>query len=161
ELADRTRDYAHLHLAGPQAASVYEKLIEKICLESFTHELVFSQGFDLICSPGVTPALWQVLTEAGARPAGLDAFELLRVEAGVPVFGKDIDEERFVVEINRIPQTICYTKGCFLGQEPIVMARDRGHVNRKLLGIKITGEGLVPHGAKLLRDGAEAGQITS
>lgn len=41
------------------------------------------------------------------------------------------------------------------------MARDRGHVNRKLLGVKISGEGPLAHGAKLLREGAEAGQVTS
>src|SRR5262249_33594154 len=104
---------------------------------------------------------WNWLKDAGAHPAGLEAFEQLRIEAGIPIFGKDIDEERFVVEVNRIPQTICYTKGCYLGQEPIVMARDRGHVNRRLFGIKIAGEEAVPAGTKLCRDGAEAGQVTS
>ena len=83
---------------------------------------------------------------------------MLRVEAGTPAYGPDIDENRFVVEVGRIAQTICYTKGCYLGQEPIVMARDRGQVNRTLLGVKLPG-GVVPRGSTLWREGKEVGRV--
>ena len=73
---------------------------------------------------------------------------MLRVEAGVPRYGAEMNEERFVVEVGRTDRAICYTKGCYLGQEPIVMARDRGHVNRTLLGLRVQGEGPVPPGAR-------------
>src|SRR5437660_1771681 len=65
------------------------------------------------------------------------------------------------MEVGRTKQAICYTKGCFLGQEPIVMARDRGHVNRTLLGIKIQEGGPPKFGTLLFRDGVEVGQVTS
>src|SRR3954463_15534227 len=65
------------------------------------------------------------------------------------------------MEVGRTKQAICYTKGCFLGQEPIVRARDIGHVNRTLLGVKIAGNDVVVRGARLFRDGQEVGQITS
>ena len=117
-------------------------------------------GYDLLVGRNKAGELWQLLSSLGGKPAGLDAYELLRVETGTPTYGKDIDDERFVVEVNR-PQAISYTKGCYLGQEPIVMARDRGHVNRKLLGVQVSGEGPVLYGTKLVRDGAEAGQVTS
>ena len=98
--------------------------------------------------------------EAGATPAGREAFETLRVEAGTPAFGLDIDENTFAPEVGRTQQAICYTKGCYLGQEPIVMARDRGQVNRTLLGVKLTG-GPAPHGSLVYRDGKEIGRVTS
>src|SRR5207249_6317983 len=45
--------------------------------------------------------VWRMLTAAGATPAGQDAYEVLRVEAGTPVYGVDIDENRFVMEVGR------------------------------------------------------------
>ena len=68
---------------------------------------------------------------------------------------------RFVVEVGRVAQAICYTKGCYLGQEPIVMARDRGQVQRTLLGLKVSGDGPVPRGSKLVRDGKDVGVTAS
>jgi len=140
------------------------------------HDLLGMPGFDVF-SPAsalseevweqLTPAaatwpeaLWKRLTEAGAVPAGREAFEILRVEAGTPAFGPDIDENTFAPEVGRTSQAISYTKGCYLGQEPVVMARDRGQVNRTLLGLKLNG-GPAPHGSLVSRDGKEIGRVTS
>jgi folate-binding protein YgfZ len=180
ELADRTADYAQVHLAGPRARGVLEIALgdDVPDLGSLEHmertigasavchirrnDVLGVPGFDLVCLPARASAIWRALTAAGARPAGLDAYEVLRVEAGTPVYGKDVDATRFVVEVGRVPQTICYTKGCYLGQEPIVMSRDRakGVVARTLLGVRFSGEA-APAGAKLFRDGAEVGVVTS
>jgi glycine cleavage system aminomethyltransferase T len=66
------------------------------------------------------------------------------------------------MEVGRFARAVSYAKGCFLGQEPIVMARDRaGHVNRAFLGLKVLQGGPLPPGAKLLRDGQEVGFVTS
>jgi folate-binding protein YgfZ len=177
EILDRTADFAELHLAGPWAGEVLKALGGDLA-DLAEGQVVTRQfgtgaghvrrsdalgvpGYDLIVPPGDAVAVWQALVCAGARPAGLEAYEILRVEAGTPVFGKDMAENRFVVEVGRGTRAICYTKGCYLGQEPIVMARDRGQVNRMLLGLKVQGEGAVPHGARVLRDGGEVGQVTS
>jgi folate-binding protein YgfZ len=72
-----------------------------------------------------------------------------------------MDENRFIVEVGRTAQAISYNKGCYLGQEPVVMARDRGQVQRTFLGLKLTGSTPLPPGAKLLRDGKDAGITTS
>ena len=80
-----------------------------------------------------------MIQRAGAKPAGLQTWQTLRVEAGTPVQGVDVDENTFAPEVGRTAQAICYTKGCYLGQEPIVMARDRGQINRLLLGLKLAG----------------------
>jgi len=66
------------------------------------------------------------------------------------------------MEVPRALRAVSYSKGCYLGQEPIVMARDRaGHVNRAFLGVKVLEGGVLPAGTKLIRDGNEVGLITS
>lgn len=178
EMADRTAGFAQLHLAGPNAKAVLERALgqpipdlgplehmERTVGASATchirrHDPFGLPGYDLVCLAPRAAAVWQTLLDAGAAPAGSDAYEILRVEAGTPVFGMDIDENRFVVEVGR-PDAISYTKGCYLGQEPIVMARDRaGHVNRSFRGLKLVG-GLASSGEKLVADGKEVGVITS
>jgi glycine cleavage system T protein len=178
EIADRTRDLAELHLAGPQAASVLERVageplpplnelqhlarpLGEAACHLRRHSPLGLPGYDLLCPREQAAAVWQRLVAAGLRPAGLGTYEVLRVEAGTPVYGKDIDENRFAAEVNRTAQAICYTKGCYLGQEPIVMARDRGHVNRFLMGLKLPGDGPVSPGARVFGAGAEVGQVTS
>ncbi len=179
EFADRTREFAHLHLAGPRAKDILEKaLLDDVpdleplqhMVRTFgasahshvrRHDPLALPGYDVVCLSGFAANVWGLLERAGARPAGLEAYEALRVEAGTPAYGPDVDENRFVVEVGRIAQAISYTKGCFLGQEPIVMARDRGQVQRTLLGLKLSGEGPVPHGSKLFRDGKDVGVTAS
>src|SRR5207244_9673945 len=98
---------------------------------------------------GAEDEMWQTLTAAGAHPAGSQAYELLRVEAGTPLYGVDVDENNLAMEVGRTPQAISFTKGCYLGQEPVVRSRDLGHVNRSLVGLKFLGQGLAGRGAKL------------
>jgi len=125
------------------------------------HDWLGLPGYDLVCRTGEAANLWDRLVRAGAACAGLEAFNILRIEAGVPVDGIDIDADRFVVEVGRTPQAISYTKGCYLGQEPIVMARDRGHLNRTLLGLKVDASEPLPPGTKVMQNGQEVGQVTS
>jgi glycine cleavage system T protein len=178
EVTDRTRDLAELHLAGPRAQAVLEAALgealpdlaelqhlarplgEAVC-HIRRHSPLGLPGYDLLCPREQAEGLWRKLTAAGARPAGLETHEVLRVEGGTPVYGKDIDENRFAAEVNRTAQAICWTKGCYLGQEPIVMARDRGHVNRFLVGLKVAGDGPLSPGARVFQGGNEAGQVTS
>jgi len=181
ELLDATHDYAQLHLAGPQAGAILGKALAiaipglselqasrererpetEVSLILRKHSMLGLPGYDIDCPLAAADRIWSALSAAGAAPAGREAYDMLRVEAGWPVYGADMDEERFVVEVGRTRQAICYTKGCYLGQEPIVMARDRGHVNRQLLGLRIEGVQGVPSGSQVFRDGVEAGAITS
>ena len=178
EMADRTADFAQFHLAGPRAKAVLETALGESIpdLERLQHmertlgtgttcnirrnDPLGLPGYDLVCLQSRGADVQQTLMAAGAGLAGPEVYEVLRVEAGTPVFGADIDENRFVVEVGRT-EAICYTKGCYLGQEPIVMARDRaGHVNRAFRGLKLNASGVV--GAKLLADdGKEVGVVTS
>src|SRR5262249_10500842 len=120
EIADRTTAFAQLHLAGPAAPS----LVSTLGLASpRRNDALGIPGFDLVCGPEQAPDLWKALVAAGARPAGLLAYEPLRIEAGTPVYGLDVDESVLAPEVGRTRQAISYTKGCYLGQEPVVRVR--------------------------------------
>lgn len=102
------------------------------------------------------------LAAAGAIQAAPEVHEVLRIEAGTPEYGKEMDDDRFVMEVGRTAQAISYTKGCYLGQEPIVMARDRGQVNRTLMGVMFAGSTeAIPPGSKLFAGETEVGLVTS
>jgi len=174
ELSDRTSDFAQLFVTGANAATVLASVFNAPLPDGdgrSTHAMAPIQvrrsdrlgipGFDVLIPVDDAAGVWRVIVGRGASPAGLEAYDLLRIEAGLPVMNRDIDEERFVVEVDRGLRAICYTKGCYLGQEPIVMARDRGHVNRMLLGLKLAGPGAVPAKARVLREGTEIGEVTS
>jgi folate-binding protein YgfZ len=175
-LADRTADIAQLHLAGPRAEAVLASALgveTQLALLQHTlarfddsscpvrrHDPLGLPGYDVLCPRTLAAPVWQALLAAGALPAGGQVYETLRIEAGTPRYGVDVDETTFAPEVGRTRQAISYNKGCYLGQEPIVMARDRGQVNRTLLGLKV-GEAPVPAGSKLFRDGKEVGRVTS
>ena len=180
EIADCTAEFAQFHVAGPAAEAVLEQALgdRHPELPEFGHlERTFGAnatcsirsrdplglpGFDLVCRKEFGEGVIRMLTAAGATAGSPETYETLRIEAGTPVFGPDIDENRFVMEVGNAARTVSYTKGCFLGQEPIVMARDRaGHVNRAFLGLKVLEGGPLPHGAKVFRDGQEVGLVTS
>jgi folate-binding protein YgfZ len=105
-------------------------------------------------------ALWQALRQGGALPAGFEAGEALRVEAGVSAFGQDVDETVLFPETG-LEALVSYTKGCYLGQEVVARVKYRGHVNRALTGFVVEGERVPAAGARILADGKEVGRITS
>jgi folate-binding protein YgfZ len=178
ELFDRSSEVGALYIAGPNANAmltavdfdaselqgpnaVLARLHDGAPVQIRRKDVLGVPGFTILAPRSALPALWQRLTVAGAHPAGQQAYDTLRIEAGTPVFGADIDEERFVVEVGRGKAAVSTNKGCYLGQEPIVMARDRGHVNRQLLGIQVAEGEPPPQGTKLFKDAAEVGQVTS
>lgn len=97
-----------------------------------------------------------VLTSA-TLPVSLEAeaLEALRIEAGVPKFGVDMDETTIPVEAGLV-SAISYDKGCYVGQETIARIKTYGHVNRQLVQLALT----VP-GEKIFAGEKEVGQITS
>ena len=76
--------------------------------------------------------VWQKLTASGATPAGEIIFEHQRILEGFPRVGIDVTSDNLAPEADRNAVAISYTKGCYLGQEPIARLDAMGHVNRKL-----------------------------
>jgi folate-binding protein YgfZ len=178
EFANTSTDFAQMHVAGPRAAALMDQVFGEIGrledplqhkavrfeddYESWLrrHDALGLPGYDLVCPAEQAARIWQRLAQLGAHPAGREACEMLRVEAGLPREGADIDETTFAPEVGRIAETISYTKGCYLGQESIVMARDRGQVNRTLVGVRLV-DGPVPHDSLLFAGDKEVGRVTS
>jgi folate-binding protein YgfZ len=91
-----------------------------------------------------------------------ESFEVLRIEAGTPVFGKDITEKNLPQEIGRDDRAINFIKGCYLGQETVARIDALGHVNQLLKGLRFP-EGLTAPapGSPLESEGKRVGVVTS
>ncbi|HET6327224.1 MAG TPA: glycine cleavage T C-terminal barrel domain-containing protein [Planctomycetaceae bacterium] len=104
-------------------------------------------------------AIWDVLSRAGARPAGSAVWSALRIEAGLPIWGVDLTDENLAQEAGRTPSAISFTKGCYLGQEPIARIDAMGHVNRELRSLRISGEAIPSPGARIFSDAAGSAAV--
>lgn len=114
----------------------------------------------LVVPAAVGARLTRVLTDAGAQPLGETAVESLRLEAGTPRFGADVDATVLLPEIPS-ERLISHTKGCYPGQEVVVRIRDRGHVNRHLRGLLLDGDVVPSRGADVVVDGNVVGHVSS
>jgi folate-binding protein YgfZ len=101
------------------------------------------------------------LVESGARRVGALAETSVRIEAGEPVMGIDVDDSSIPQETGLVPQSVSFTKGCYLGQELVARIDSRGHVNRMLRGIVIRDTVIPPVGAELLSGDAVVGTVSS
>ena len=102
------------------------------------------------------------LVEHGAALVGPEVWETLRVEAGFPRFGVDMDEKTIPVEAGLVDRAFDHEKGCYTGQEVIVRIRHRGRVNWRLRWLRF-GCATVAPGDRLFMRGAEkaCGRVTS
>ena len=118
-------------------------------------------GFDLFLSRDKVDALRDALINAGADSISEETFETLRVEAGIPIYGIDMDETNVVTETN-LDDAVSFTKGCYIGQEIIVRIKHRGHVAKKFTGIVLDGSMPVARNTRILSpDGKDIGRVTS
>jgi len=118
-------------------------------------------GFDLFTDRESAAALRQALLDSGAEPVSDETADLLRIEAGIPSYGIDMDETTVVTETN-LDDAVSFTKGCYLGQEIIIRIKHRGHVAKKVTGIVFSQRAEIETGAKIFsRDDQEIGRITS
>lgn len=123
--------------------------------------------FEVLSDPAAAAALERRARDAGAVPLSNPALEALRVEAGRPVWGRELDADSLPPEAGIDARAIDHGKGCYTGQEVIVRIRDRGHVNRRLRGLVLADEeavgGGLAAGAELWAPGKErpVGSITT
>ena len=115
-------------------------------------------GYELICSAESSPSLWDSLLKAGVAACGLGSRDTLRVEAGLPLYGHELEEN-----INPIATglgwVISKTKP-FMGSGPINEARANG-TPKKLHGVQLESKRLITPGMKVFVDGAEVGEVSS
>lgn len=118
-------------------------------------------GLDLFTDADNRSRLRDALTNAGATSVDDETLETLRIEAGIPLYGIDMDEANVVTETN-LDEAISFTKGCYVGQEIVVRIKHRGHVAKKLTGVVLHGTTPVPRNSKIVAsDEKEIGRVTS
>jgi len=179
-LADRSGDWGELFLAGARAerllagltsaplpqqrlASVEAELASPGGVRTWLRRvgITNSTGFLLDCRREDVAALSHALTRAGAVPCGAAALEAARIEAGTPLFGRDISDKNLPQEVARDRLAISFTKGCYLGQETVARLDALGHVNKALSGVRFAGPSVPSPGTELSADGQRAGEVTS
>jgi aminomethyltransferase len=99
-------------------------------------------GADVVGPPSLVAALFDRLVDAGARPVGVDALEVLAMEDGFPRFGRDFDAETVLQEAD-VPEIVSFHKGCYLGQEIVARIHFQGQPS-KLLRRLVVEEGAEP-----------------
>ena len=170
ELADPVPPLALLGIEGP---AVTDLIPASNALAPYAWTMVELAGVRVRCvraselrGPGVVlhvpadavVAVWEALVGRGAVPCGMIALEARRLEVGVPRIGLDMDEHCLSLEVP-VDDLVSFRKGCYLGQEVVARGTARGHVNRKLVGLRCEAEAV--SGTVLRREGKDVGLLTS
>jgi glycine cleavage system T protein len=180
-IEDVTESLALISIHGPNSGKLLRKALDEEIPELSEYDflkrdLLGSQltiarinrtgeeGYDIFVGSDLAVRLWELLTkngeEFGIKPVGLDVMETLRIEAGIPIYGVDMDESTIPIEAG-LWHALSFDKGCYVGQEVVARINWRGHVNRHLVGFLIEGEELPKSGDKILDGEREIGYITS
>ena len=180
EVVDRSAELALLALQGPEAELALRTLtaLDLTGLRPFAalegsvagvRTLVSrtgytgEDGFELLVAASDAPPLWEAVLEATRRrdglPAGLGARDTLRLEAGLPLCGTDMDETTTPLEAG-LAWVVKLDKGDFVGRAVLAEQAARG-VTRRLVGLELAEPGVPRHGYPVWRDGAAVGTVTS
>ena len=184
QLGDVTGTFAQIAAIGPDAAAMVSAVVTTIS-EQTLRELpehgnargewaggaaivtritdAGEPGFDVYVEQSQAGAFKAMLQKAGAIELDEATAEAVRIESGVPVFGRDMDEETIPLEAGIETRAISFTKGCYVGQEVIIRVLHRGHgrVARKLVGLLLDGERAPAAGTAIRGGDREIGHVTS
>jgi glycine cleavage system T protein len=120
------------------------------------------EGYEVWLQSEGLKHFWRAALDGGmASACGTEALESLRIEAGIPRYGQDLAEDTLALEAGLL-NALSFNKGCYIGQEIVERARSRGHVNWKLMGLRLEAGAQVPKpGEALTQDGKTVGEVTS
>ena len=183
ELKNVSADYCQLALQGPDAQTILQKLTDvplaEIKYYHFTPgrvdgiDAIVSRtgytgedGFEVYAPADRAEQLWNKILDAGGTgsptgvlPCGLAARNTLRLEAGMALYGNDIDDTTTLLEANL--GWICkLDKGEFTGREALAQQKQEG-VKRKLVGFEVTERGIARDHQDVVINGERVGQVTS
>ena len=172
--------YALLALQGPRSVAILQPLtatpLAPIKYYGFAHGEVAGRkaiisrtgytgedGFEIFVDPQDAMELWRALFAAGEPaglvPAGLGARDTLRLEAGMALYGHEIDATTTPFDAG-LDWTVKLDKGDFVGRAALVAARARGE-SRHLVGYEVEGRGIARQGCAIMKDGQQVGVVTS
>ena len=182
-LQNLSADYCQIAVQGPDALSILQQIttvpLDEIKYYHFTEDEVDSvpaiisrtgytgeDGFEVYAAADKGEKLWNKILETGKYgeeygilPCGLAARNTLRLEAGMCLYGHEIDDTTTLLEANL--GWICkLNKGEFIGRERLQKQKEEG-IKRKLIGFEVTGRGIARDGQEVLIDGQRVGRVTS
>lgn len=154
-LTDRSTGFGELFVTGPNSVAALAAMDINVaelrnwdCAKKVAGEVTSdplsvkrvdwfgATGFLISASNEGCSQLQAQLVANGVCAASAAAFEDLRIEAGFPYYGVDLSDENLAQEAMRTNQAISFTKGCYLGQEPIARLNAMGHVNKQLCRVR-------------------------
>ena len=143
KIEDLSSDYGLISVQGPKSSEVLDEILVLPRLSAGLDENCYllrsdrtgSGGWDIVFPKADKSRVTKLLDKI--EPAGAEAVEIARIESGIPLFGKDMNERTLAMEmgIRFIETRISFTKGCYTGQEIVERIRSRGHANKRWLGI--------------------------
>ena len=177
EVADESDDWALLALQGPEAAGLLRNFTETdlSVIKYYHHEVgevdgsytmisrtgyTGEDGFELFVRTDDAPRVWRRLVEAGAAPAGLGARDTLRLEAGMCLYGNELDAETTPLEAGIGFAVHLDKERRFIGQKALKEEKEKG-LRKKLVGFEIEGRGIARHDYPVTVDGETVGVVTS
>jgi folate-binding protein YgfZ len=171
-LNDASQTLATIFVAGPEAAAKLRCACENVpSSNEFARTRIGSVeagiaqvdlagiGFLLTVPADDIHQVKQKLSAAGIAECSVESFHALRIEHKTPWFGIDASDANLPQELGRDEQAICFTKGCYLGQETVARLDALGHVNQHLVGLILDRE--AAPGTELLFEEKPVGRLTS
>ncbi|MED5432219.1 MAG: glycine cleavage system aminomethyltransferase GcvT [Pseudomonadota bacterium] len=168
-------DLAMLAIQGPEARDITAGLLDgaraeavqalKVCGFAEDGEWMIARtgytgedGVEIMLPGADAVALWNQLLAAGVAPTGLGARDTLRLEAGMNLYGNDMDDSITPWEAN-MGWTLVLNDRDFIGRQPLLNQQENGHA--ELVGLVLEGKGVLRAHQKVLMPNGEEGEITS
>jgi folate-binding protein YgfZ len=167
ELADRTADRVIFSLIGPGSREVAGVRVP-LTKHSFqrrevdgveTLMVATELGLDAVAPRSDSERLVSALSARGAVPVNFAAAEIVRIESGRPRYGVDMTADNLPGEVGLEQRAVSFTKGCYVGQEPVARMHYRGHPNRMLRGLLLSEPARAQE--PVMSGDKEVGKVTS
>jgi aminomethyltransferase len=180
-LVDRSDETALVAIQGPRAAAILRSLVD-VDLDALRYYAIEEgsvagvpaliartgytgeDGFELFVDAGDAGRVWDAVLAAGKRegltPAGLGARDTLRLEAGMPLYGNELDRATNPYEAGLGRVVKLEKAGGFVGRDALARVAEQG-AHRTLVGLTVTGRGIARHGYPIVEEGREIGAVTS
>jgi len=168
QIAEMSDQYSVLGLLGREAgralASWMGKAEEIQALYSHrkfddTRITVAQCGYEIWIPRAQTDSVLRAFADLGVTAVDHGTWDVLRTETGIPIYGVDIDETTTMPELGE--NGISYEKGCYIGQEVVAKVKYIGHVNRRFVGLLISGNDLPEMKSVIRKGGRDVGYITT
>ena len=173
QVKDITPGLVHLTLQGQEAAENARELfgVPFADMKPLRHKMLGptmilnrdrtgQSGYDLLIPNDEAEGVWQSFLLKGVTPVGREALEILRLEAGYPRYGIDVDENTIILEAG-YKDAISFNKGCYLGQEVVARATHIGRVNKNLIQFQTDSDNVPSAKSRIIASGKEVGYVTS